>query len=260
LNLRDSIIGSSGVAGIACYNHSTVDAKQCHLIGPSRIGADIFTGGHIEMSKTTIAGMTDVALWVHLAGSGYFEKMVVTNNPVDPALPPAVVVSQCRDRPLDFPGQECVLRAETMRPVRVSFDKLLQIISVHSSADRAQPGRGATPPVCKVCHNDASDCIFSPCAHCLYCRSCWEALPLKPQQCELCFIPIDKVVRPVDCSRQDTLDNECGICCDAPSDSLVMPCGHAICLQCGMKWFKEHSICPFCRTQNATVKRAVSYQ
>jgi hypothetical protein len=260
LTMRNCFIGGSAIGAMSCYNHSTVNARLCHLVGPTAVGVDVFTGGYVEMKKTTIAGMTDVPLWIHLAGAGYFEKMVFVPGPIDPSLTTAAIVADLAARPRVFPGRDAVVRAETRRAVRISFDSLRHVMSLHRGVARAEPGRDATHPVCKVCASDASEWVFSPCAHAIYCRACWEALEVKPTACELCFLPIDTVVRPRDCSRQETGVGECGICYAAPADSLVMPCGHAICLECGTEWLKEHSTCPFCRSQNASVKKTVSYQ
>ena len=39
----------------------------------------------------------------------------------------------------------------------------------------------------------------------------------------------------------------CRICMEDINDLCSLRCGHVLCLQCFMNWFKENKSCPFCR-------------
>lgn len=41
----------------------------------------------------------------------------------------------------------------------------------------------------------------------------------------------------------------CNICNEDIKDLCALRCGHVICLQCFMNWFKSNKSCPFCRTR-----------
>ena len=40
----------------------------------------------------------------------------------------------------------------------------------------------------------------------------------------------------------------CNICDEDIKDLCALRCGHIICLQCFLNWFKNNKSCPFCRT------------
>jgi hypothetical protein len=57
---------------------------------------------------------------------------------------------------------------------------------------------------------------------------------------------------------------ECSVCCDAPANAVMRPCGHRglMCVACGETWLKRSaatpggSTCPFCRAVLRKVERA----
>lgn len=45
----------------------------------------------------------------------------------------------------------------------------------------------------------------------------------------------------------DSYYKTCKICMEDINDLCSLRCGHVLCLQCFMNWFKENKSCPFCR-------------
>ncbi|KAK8885457.1 hypothetical protein M9Y10_040905 [Tritrichomonas musculus] len=168
-----------------------------------------------------------------------------------------------------------LIKIETLRPVVFQRDlgkKFPLIIAKNSDADLPKYGLHATPPKCKLCGKDATDCYFCVCAHCVYCMNCWNSLgDKKPKTCELCSMTIESVVKPIECSASTDFETEsqndgkeakriCAICYEYEVDSIIVPCGHTICHKCAEKWFETSSECPFCRENGSRSRRFVSYE
>ena len=79
----------------------------------------------------------------------------------------------------------------------------------------------------------------------------------RPKTCDLCKMPIEKIVKPIDCTDEET--NECAICLTNPIDTLLVPCGHTICFDCAKKWFDDNFDCPFCRDKSCRYRIYVTY-
>jgi hypothetical protein len=149
------------------------------------------------------------------------------------------------------------VRNESGRPLTVNF--MGAVHQWNPATERPKHGLDATGPHCQLCGSEIHDCYFVPCAHAVFCRRCWDGLPEKPTDCELCLIPIDDICAPLDCSNAEDGVGICSICYAAQSDSIMVPCGHALCHNCGVEWLKGHIDCPFCRAANANVRWNVCY-
>jgi hypothetical protein len=249
-------IFESAQSAICCYNHAEVTAVSSQLVGPGRVGVNVFTGGFADIKDCSIKGMSDVAIWIRLAGVGAFSEITV----VPPRGHRFLALSAIAGVPFGPPTRKEVLKCESKRPVSVRLKGAIEVMRLNLLRSKAQPGRDATKPHCKICKAEAGDCMFMPCTHVLYCSQCWKRLDPKPTECELCYCPIMGVVAPRDCSREGEPDDQCGICCSRPVDSVIVPCGHMLCGSCGVKCFNESTECPFCRAANACFRNFVSYQ
>jgi hypothetical protein len=190
--------------------------------------------------------MTGNAMWSHLGGSGDFSSLLVSPRCDQMAL-----------RQMPLPPFH-LFRNESQRPMVIQLVGQLEPRrwNVHSAL--AAKGVDAVPPYCQQCGGRAMDCMFAPCGHAVYCRACWEALPRKPVLCQLCMMPIDATCRLIDCAA-DGNSGICPICYATESDSVILPCGHEVCHQCGEQWVIANSTCPFCPTANPHVRWRVSY-
>jgi hypothetical protein len=264
---KDVSIGSCFVfncqeGALSCYNHSEVHIRSSFLVGPSNIGINVFTGGFVYATDTTVAGMIDVAVWVHHAGSGRFTSTLM--HPVACESKDALI-EEIKTTPL----LNCLVEVDNERLFRIETDRPVTAVGCfvvgsgivdlvkNEDKDEAERGVHAIPAKCKGCGKPATDCYFSICAHSLFCRACWDALEEKPTRCELCLMPIESVVSPIDASHDD--DPTCGICLTEKSDAIIVPCGHLICADCGQAWFEQHSECPYCRDRGAKCRQFVSY-
>jgi hypothetical protein len=262
VTVTSSFVFNCTEAAVACYNHSEIHLRSSFLIGPSKTGINVFTGGFVSGVDTTIAGMRDACVWLHHGGSA---KLVST------LMHPVVcdsrdeIVEQIRSIPLaEYKVEvldEQLFRIETGRPLTATGCYIVGrgIIDIARNELEPQAGMGqaAVPARCKLCGIAALDCFFAFCGHSLYCRSCWDDLAEKPTRCELCFMPIEKVAGPIDCSHDEP--KTCGICLSEMTDAIVVPCGHLICSECGKSWFEQHFDCPYCREAYAKARPFVSY-
>jgi hypothetical protein len=207
--------------------------------------------------------MEAAAVWLHDGGSGRFASMLVNTDPCESK---EAIVQQLRRIPrLDTrPAvpDASLFRIETARPVVVTQcfvagGGIVDIVRDDDGAD--EPGRGcaAVPAACRTCGRPATDCFFAPCGHAIYCIECWRRTDPKPARCELCSIPIESAVAPIDASHDDK--GTCGICLCEKADAIVLPCGHLICAECGIAWFEDHGGCPYCREDAARCRQFVSY-
>jgi parallel beta-helix repeat protein len=249
-------------AAIASYNHSRVHVLSSFLIGPCRMGFNIFTGGFVYGVENAIAGMRETGIWLHHGGSGRFVSTFIDTVVCESK---EGMVERIRAIPLKLRGVDIpddqLFRAESDRSFifTSSFVVGRGIVDIVRNSDSSPPqcGLNAVKPTCKVCGAEG-DCFFSLCGHSLYCRGCWESLAEKPTNCELCLMPIDKVCVPINCSH-DEEEATCGICLCEPVDAIVVPCGHLICSACGTTWFEQHNQCPYCRVMVARHRTFVSY-
>jgi hypothetical protein len=237
-----------------------VKASSVDIRGPTAIGVDVFTAGHVEMSNCSIRGMSDVVIWAHLAGSGVFYEMDLCPDPSKRPLKPVIFRPGLRPQVVKGLPQEKIVRCETSRPVVVETKRIIRRIELNRNGGKAVPGVHATPSRCKICHVEVRDFMFMPCRHMLYCKQCWQTLDPKPTQCELCFDSILRTVSLWALTREGETDFQCEICCSAPIDSVVSPCGHTLCASCASAWFAKNKGCPFCRADHASAHLFVSYQ
>lgn len=240
VTVTSSFVFNCTESTIACYNHSEMHLRSSFLVGPSKSGINVFTGGFISSVDTTIAGMRDVCIWLHHGGAA---KMVPTlMHPVVCDSRDEIVEQIKSIQFVDYKAEvsdEQLFRIDTERPLTATGCYIVGrgVIDVarNELEPRAGSGQAAVPARCKMCGVAALDCFFTFCGHSLYCKSCWEGLPEKPTRCQLCFMPVEKVAGPIDCSHDD--ENTCGICLSEMADAIVVPCGHLICSECGMAWF-----------------------
>jgi hypothetical protein len=263
VSIASCFVFNCAEGALSCYNHSEVHVRSSFLVGPSKVGVNVFTGGFVYATDTTIAGMIDVALWIHHGGSGRFTSTLL--HPVTGESKDALI-HEINSTPLlncfAEVSDERLFRIETNRPVTITgcFVVGSGMVDFVRGEGNDEAGRGlqAIHAKCKGCGKPATDCYFSVCGHSLFCRSCWDALEEKPTRCELCLMPIENVVSPIDASHDD--EATCGICLDQKSDAIIVPCGHLICTDCGHGWFEQHSECPYCRERCAKCRQFVSYE
>jgi hypothetical protein len=250
-------------AAIACYNHSELHLRSSFLIGPSKSGINVFTGGFVFANDTTIAGMIDCCVWLHHGGSGRFLSTLMHDVVCDSR---DAIMEQIKAIPmLDYrPAipDEHLFRIETQRTVVATacfvVGRGTVDVAWNESNDIPRTGIGAVAATCKKCGVPAADCYFAFCGHSLFCKTCWASLEEKPVRCELCTMPIEKVATPINCSHDDEATT-CGICLSEPADAIIVPCGHLICTDCGTAWFDQHLGCPYCREPYAKCRQFVSY-
>lgn len=249
-------------SALMVYNHSEVHLRSSFLIGPCKFGVDIFTGGFVYSTDTTIAGMRDACVWLHHGGTARFMSTLMhtayykTRSEVIEHIKSISLTDQCEL------CEEKLFRVETERPFIANSCFVIghgpYEAAMNVEADEALPGEFAEPAHCKVCGNPARDCFYAFCGHCIYCKACWEALESKPERCELCQMPIEKVASPISCSHEDD-ESICGVCLTNETDTIIVPCGHMICSECAQTWFGEHCECPYCRESYCKDRRMVSY-
>jgi hypothetical protein len=154
-----------------------------------------------------------------------------------------------------------LFRVETERPVIATGTFIVGRGTVdfqwNPAAEDASRADAAIPSRCRICGGEARDCFFAFCGHTIYCRACWEGLVEKPERCELCSMPIERLATPIDCSHDE--EKTCGICMTEKVDAIIVPCGHLICSRCGQSWFEQHYECPYCRETFAKCRPFVSY-
>jgi hypothetical protein len=256
------IILGSQAASVGCYNHARASIRSSYLIGPTPIGLDVFTGGRIEAQDVSAIGITAHVIWAHRGGSCDVDEVFVSTDPIDASCDfkdTVVRVGQTKFVAQKEVAREYLVRNESRRPLLVGVIGCGSAFRANTTIALAQSGQAASPPKCKECGEVIRDCLFVPCAHGLYCRGCWNALEVKPSECELCMIKIEGVCVPMYCGSDDG-ENVCPICYAKESDSLIVPCGHAVCHECGAHWLTTNSNCPFCRAPNAHVRWRVSYE
>jgi hypothetical protein len=251
--LRDSTMAGCGIAAISCYDHSRVKCSSCKLAGPTAIGVDVFTGGCVKMKNSAIIGMVNTAIWTHHAGYGTFTGMAISEDPNLQTLPLEELLA------MDLTATH-ILQTESKRPVRVCIRGVESAIEECCQASPPEPGMQAGPPVCRLCGRDARYSLFDACAHAIYCAECWKGLDPTPTECELCLQSITKIISPCDWSVEAGTENMCAICHDEPPDSVLVPCGHALCFSCGIQSLKQKSTCPFCREVNVQVRQFPAYE
>lgn len=265
VSLCRCLISNCGQNSIGVYNHSRVHLHSCFLVGPTKVGINIFTGGYVCAGDTTIAGMTEHGIWLHHGGSGRFLTTLIQSEPFNQT---EDVAEQIRAIQLTAQNEEPgdtdkIIKIETKRTVISS--KILVvghglIDIIHNENNEASgPGIEAAHPTCKICGVDCFECHFSPCGHCLYCKDCWNSLVDKPTVCELCLMPIEKIIKPLDCSSDES-QGICSICMDSVADTVIVPCGHTICCECAKHWFLSSSDCPFCREPFSKYRQYVAYE
>jgi hypothetical protein len=256
------IILGSQVASVCCYNHARASIASAYLIGPTPVGMNIFTGGRVEGHDVSAIGMTAHVVWAHRGGSCDVNQVFVSMDPVDAGgdfKETVVRVGQTKFVAQKEVAQDYLVRNESCRPLHVGVMSNGNSFWANTDVGLAQSGQTASLPTCKECSGVICDCLFVPCAHALDCRRCWDALEVKPCECELCLIKIEGVCIPMYCGSDDG-EKVCAICYAKESDSFIVPCGHAICHECGAHWLTTNSSCPFCRTPNAHVRWKVSYE
>jgi hypothetical protein len=262
VSIASTFIFNCQEAAVSCYNHSEVHITSSFFVGPSRIGINIFTGAFVYATDTTFAAIREVAVWLHHGGSGRFVSTLIHATPCETK---EELIEQIKAIPLidctAHVPDELLFRIETARAVIatgcfVVGRGVLDVVRTESE-DEAERGIHATLAKCKVCGCPANDCYFSVCAHTVFCRKCWDALEQKPSRCELCHMPIEKAVTPIDASHDD--EKTCGICLTKKMDAIVVPCGHLICSDCGNSWFDHHTECPYCREPFAKCRQFVCY-
>ena len=109
--------------------------------------------------------------------------------------------------------------------------------------------------MCLKCNKNKRDCFILDCGHKVYCRECAEKAKENKELCPLCRFPI------VDISNVFLVSNDenCIICCDKKSDSIVLPCGHmGFCSTCLENWYSNKKCCPICRTEPSFYKKIVN--
>jgi hypothetical protein len=259
--LRKSIVHRSQMANVCCYNHGVLTIESSFLIGPTVTGVDMFTGGRVDCSDTSIIGTSGHAIWSHLGGSGSFTGLFVSPRPVTLKENHRRTIRHCSHS--CFKQENCpvehIFKNDSRRPLSIQLSGQARPFECHKSADLAPVGAAAVEPHCKICGGKSTDCIYAPCAHSLYCKACWTALAEKPVSCELCLIPIDSICSPIDCCTEEEA-GMCSICYANMCDSIVVPCGHTICHECGVQWLLANANCPFCRAPNPQIRWKVSYQ
>jgi hypothetical protein len=191
-------------AALSCYDHSVVHIRSSFLVGPSEIGINIFTGGFIAATDTTIAGIKETSVWLHHGGSGRF---VATLMHTAVGATREEVLEQIKEIPLfthraEVPDED-IFWIETARPVVANgtfvVGRGMVELSHNEDSEEAQDGVDAVPATCWICGAPARDCFFAFCGHSIYCRACWDALAEKPDRCELCSMPIERIALPIDC-------------------------------------------------------------
>jgi hypothetical protein len=211
-----------------------------------------------------ISSMDKQCIWIHHGGSGRFLRTIMNCGPTDS--PVAVEDQMDHIDVTETAGgvdRDKIIKIETRRSVIfvkgfVVGGGFCDIVSNESNRP-LQVGDAAGAALCKVCNQDASKFHFSPCGHCVFCKKCWDELAAKPTACELCQIAIEQTVEAKDCSLEND-QGMCPICMDAGVDTLIVPCGHTVCLECAKTWFAETSSCPFCREPSCKYRRFVCYR
>jgi hypothetical protein len=259
VTVRHTIVQNCAHSALACYNHSVARLSGVNLI-TSRFGVNVFTGGRAVVHDTTIAGMQEAAVWMHHAGSGSFSQVVMNSCEVPPGAT-SDEIGQLISVAGEGPTADTFLNIESGRLVEVQYSVALGIGAISRCEGIRDPvpfGNEALPARCKVCAGDASQAMFKRCGHAIYCRRCWDALEVKDEVCELCLMPADGVVAPINCSHEGE-EGTCSICFAQPTDTVVLPCGHMTCWECACTWFASSSDCPFCRGRASRPQRLVSY-
>jgi hypothetical protein len=238
IQLKACRINRCGRGFVSALDHAFVRVEACEFADTKTPALVAYTGGHLAVSQTQVKGTAAELAFVHHGGSADLTSVTFT---------------EAIDQPI-----EQLFRIETMRSVQIRKCSVNGVgpidIIRNPDAPSAVSGVAAVKPKCANCGNLA-DCISVCCGHAVYCSACWDALQPKPDKCALCFLPIEKLTKLVNCGDDDL----CAICVNNPVDSAVGGCGHALCMVCARSWFDDHTECPFCRTATGTVREFVSY-
>ncbi|OHS97895.1 hypothetical protein TRFO_35804 [Tritrichomonas foetus] len=210
VSLKNTLIVNSKEAALCVYNHSHAIVKNSHLIGPTKIGFNVFCGGCVSSLNTSIFGITEHCCWIHHSGSGSFINTIVDLNELqqhDDVLAAIQEIESNEGFGLQDIPTEKLVKIDSKRPVvfQRSFGDSKKALIITKNPDENLPKYGieATAPTCKICGKDSTDCHFSICAHSVYCKKCWNSLANKPELCELCLMPIESVITPIDCSPEE---------------------------------------------------------
>lgn len=262
ISIAGTFVVNCQESALMVYNHSEVHVRSSFLIGPCNVGVDIFTGGFVYSTDTTIAGMKKCCVSVHHGGTARFTSALMHTAYYETR---SEVTERIKNLSLSDEtevDETKIFQVDTTRPFLASACFVVghgnYEYSSNADAEEALPGKFAVCAACKVCGSPAKDCFYSFCGHCLYCRHCWDALETKPTRCELCNMPIERVASPISCSHEDD-EKICGICLTNETDTVIVPCGHMICAECASSWFEEHCECPYCREPYCKDRRMVSY-
>ena len=263
VTVKRSLIVKCDHSSLAVYNNSKIKVKATNLVGPSLYGINTFTGGFVNAIDTAILGMSNSAIWLHHSGAGLFEKMIFSATPITNSENIHEIVSQFdfEKRNEDVDPSKLILN-ETKRFLvcKDSFAIGIGHYNLESNIDAPEPPSGidSIKGKCKICGEESS-WYYTRCGHTVYCKKCWDALETKPEICELCLMPVNDIVTPINCSHEDE-EGFCSICFENKVDTIILPCGHTTCYKCACHWFSSSIECPFCREKSARPQKYVSYE
>lgn len=260
-------------SAITVYNNSRININSTHLVGPCKYGINCFTGGFVSSIDTTILGMSETAIWLHHAGSGIFDKLIISPTPITGNSDIAQIVNELEleqksvtDKTKGEKNSIDKLRIVKNESKRFFVIKSSYVVGLgcyedHANIDAKEApfGLNSVKPKCSLCGSDSSNCVYSRCGHSMYCNKCWDEMETKPEKCELCLMPVNGVVAPINCSYEND-DGICSICYTNKIDTVILPCGHTICYECAVHWFQSSIECPFCREKNTRPQLFVSYE
>ena len=273
VNVEQSFIIQCEQSAISVYNNSRINVNSTNLVGPCKYGINCFTGGFVSSVDTTILGMSESAIWLHHSGSGIFDKLIISPSPITNDSDIVQLINELSQEQKSNSDQMTGVSPQ-INPTKIVKNESKRFFVISSSyvvglgcyeshanidAKEAPFGLNAIKAKCSICGSDASSCIYSRCGHSMYCNDCWNKIEEKPVACELCLMPINGVVSPINCSH-DGDDGICSICFTNEIDTVILPCGHTICYECAIHWFQSSIECPFCREKNSRPQLFVSYE
>ena len=95
---------------------------------------------------------------------------------------------------------------------------------------------------CLLCNKETDQLLVcSPCGHQCVCKECREQIMNSDKKfCPLCSLRVNEIKLPF-------VSENCLICMDAPSDTILMPCFHkCVCYRCATEMWQKSKTCPEC--------------
>ena len=294
ITIRNCCIGDTQYGALEVCDLSDVNVEDCIIAGGAAHGINVFTGAVLHVTRCQLIGPFNSFMWIRHSASIFASEIVFADSPSPIKKGQWRLFANCTtalarndignpiinetytynfndmktdEINLELPKKQRendikICRIDTKYAVEVINSYIVGVgnYELHANNLAKMENKNFIVKRCLKCDKVKRCCLFSPCGHAIYCPECWDSLPEKdrPTKCPLCHLPIEKTLHQI--FNQGADEHLCPICYTNNIDSVIMPCGHPICLECCKSWFVEHSECPFCREEQARFRPFVPYE